>query len=162
VKTLLILRHAKSSWKNHQLADHDRPLKKRGRRDAPRVGELLQDESLFPDFILCSTAKRARETLDLLVDACGYDGEIEYNRDLYHTDAEDILEVLSELPEEYDSVMVVGHNPGLEELVEILSDEWVRLPTAALAHIELPIGGWDELTEYSEGELVNLWLPRDL
>jgi phosphohistidine phosphatase len=162
VKSLLILRHAKSSWKNYHLADHDRPLKKRGKRDAPRMGEFIRDEGMLPDYIVCSTAKRARDTLDLLVDASGYDGDIEYHRDLYHTDPEDIIEILSDLPDKYQSVMVVGHNPGLEELVEMLSDEWVRLPTAALAQIKLSIEGWDEITEFTEGDLINVWLPRDL
>lgn len=162
MKTLLVLRHAKSSWADASLADHDRPLKKRGRRDAPRMGELIRDEGLTPDLIVSSTAKRARQTAAPVAEACGYEGEVQFTRDLYHADPEEIVQVLRPLPDEAERVLIVGHNPGLEDLVEALTDGYERMPTAALAQIELPIERWADLREDTEGELIALWLPREL
>lgn len=162
MKTVLILRHAKSSWKHAGLADHDRPLNKRGKRDAPRMGVLLREKNLFPDLILCSSAKRARSTIDLFVESSGYEGEVRVSRDLYAHYADAYVEALRALDDQYVRVMVVGHNPGLEELLALLTGEWHRLPTAALAQVRLPINRWEELDEDIEGELVNLWLPKEL
>lgn len=162
MKTLLILRHAKSSWSNPVLADHDRPLNKRGKRDAPRMGELLRREEMLPDLIISSTARRARDTAQIVAEHSGCDGQIWLERDLYAAEAEEILGVLATLPDEHTCVMVVGHNPGLEELLEALSGNYERLPTAALAQLYLPIAHWRDLNEETEGELVNLWRPKEL
>jgi phosphohistidine phosphatase len=162
MKTLLVLRHAKSSWKEPWLADHDRPLKKRGKQDAPRMGVLIRDEGLVPDIILSSTAKRAQITARVVAENCGYDGELELTRELYLADAEMYIETLRELPPEVETAMVVGHNPGLESLVEDLTGEWARMPTAALAQIALPIDSWDELDLDDQGKLVSLWRPREV
>jgi phosphohistidine phosphatase len=162
MKTLLILRHAKSSWKDDMLADHDRPLNRRGKEDAPRMGALLAEEGLIPDVILSSTAKRARSTADTVAESSGYDGEIVYTRDLYHADPESYLYVLRAQPASHESVMVVGHNPGLEELVDVLTGESQRLPTCALVQVSLPLEGWEALTDETEGTLVNIWRPREI
>lgn len=167
MKTLLILRHAKSSWKDDELPDHDRPLNKRGKQDAPRMGKLLRDEDLIPDLILSSDAERARATAELVVEECHYEGEITYLRDLYAAEAEAYLEALAQLGGESPRVMVVGHNPGLEELVQDLTGEYQPLPTAALAQVALPLDHWSELdpnaqVEIAPGKLVNLWRPKDL
>lgn len=162
MKTLLILRHAKSSWKETGLADHDRPLNKRGLRDAPRMGKLLREEGLVPDLILGSTARRAKKTAEAVAEASGYEGEIQLEAGLYAAGPEAYLEALHVLPEEVQNVLVVGHNPGLEELVELLTGEAVSLPTAALARVALPVESWGSLTEEIEGELVRLWVPREL
>lgn len=162
MKTLLILRHGKSSWSNLRLADHDRPLKARGKRDAPRMGRLLRDEELTPHLIISSTAKRALATAELTALACDYDGEIETTRDFYHAAPEAYIERLQELPGEVERVLVVGHNPGMEELIAELTGEEERFPTAALAQVALPIERWDQLHEATEGELINLWRPKEL
>jgi phosphohistidine phosphatase len=162
MKILLLLRHAKSSWKDESLADQDRPLAKRGLRDAPRVGKLLNDANLLPDLILSSTARRARQTVELVTDAAGYTGEVSWLDDLYAAAPEEILELLSALPAYYTTVMVVGHNPGLEELMALLTDQVDSLTTAALAQIDLPLDGWDQLTDETQGKLVNIWRPREL
>ena len=117
MKTLLILRHAKSSWKNTGLADHDRPLTKRGKRDAPRMGRLLRDENLTPDLIVSSTAKRALDTAEAVAEASGYEGEVESRPEFYMAGPEAYLRALRALSDDYECVMVIGHNPGLEELV---------------------------------------------
>ena len=162
MKTLLILRHAKSSWKYSTLADHDRPLKPRGRRDAPRMGSLIKDEDLVPNLILSSTAKRTRTTTELVAEACSYDGKIEFRRDLYNAWTSDLIDILRGVKSKHNCVMIVGHNPGLEELLYVLTDQEEWLPTAALAQIQLPIKRWNKLDDETEGKLVNLWRPREL
>ena len=166
MKTVLILRHAKSSWKRPELDDHDRPLNKRGKLDAPRIGELMRKEELLPDFILCSTARRARSTAEAAAQASGYEGEILYTRDLYAAGPEAYLEAMSALDDQYACVMVVGHNPGLEELLEELTGEAEHLPTGALARVDLDIQGWQELSgevcAEPCGRLAGLWTPRAL
>ncbi len=162
MKTLLLMRHAKSSWSETGLADHDRPLNKRGRQAAPEMGNLLRTEGLAPDLILCSTARRARQTAKEVALACGYEGTIEAQRDLYYSDASCYLDILRHLPDRVNQVLVVGHNPETEELVEMLTGCDERMTTAAIAHIELPISQWHELNEALDAPLVHLWRPRDL
>jgi phosphohistidine phosphatase len=162
MKTLLILRHAKSSWKHEGLPDHDRPLKKRGKRDAKRIGLFLAGEDLVPHCIVSSTAKRARKTAKRVAKACGYAGEILLERDLYNAGPMGYIRVLQDLDDADHRVMVVGHNPGLEVLLEVLTGETRWLPTAALARVDLPIERWDQMREYLDGELVDLWTPKAL
>lgn len=162
MKTLLVLRHAKSSWKHPELADHDRPLNKRGKQDAPRIGALLRAEDLIPDLIISSTAVRARATAAAVSEASGYTGEIKLTRALYAAAPEAYLEVLRGLPDEYGRVMVVGHNPGLAELVEMLTGEAEAMPSGALARLTLPVQRWRALNETTEGELIGVWRPREL
>ncbi len=162
MKTLLILRHAKSSWDNLYLSDFERPLSKRGKYDAPRMGKLLRREELVPDLIISSSAKRAMATAESVALASDYENEITFTRDLYHADPESYIEALVTVDDNVNCVMVVGHNPGIEEFVEQLSGEWERMPTAALAQIRLPINRWSELTFDSEGNLVSVWRPKEL
>lgn len=161
MKTLLILRHAKSSWKDEGLPDHDRPLNKRGKRDAPRVGRLILQQGLVPDLIVSSTAKRARSTAKRVAKACGYAGEIRLTPHFYHAPAGTYIEVLNHLPDDYWRVMVVGHNPGMEELMARLGRN-CEMPTAALANVALPIDRWNQLDGATEGKLVHVWHPRNL
>lgn len=162
MKTLLLLRHAKSSWKYPDLADHDRPLNKRGKQAAPRIGQLLRDENLLPDLILSSTAARAQTTARKVAKASGYAGDIRVTRELYEAGPETYLELLRAVADDYTRVLVVGHNPDLEMLLEQLTDEAETLPTAALALVELDINHWQELNEATEGKLVRVWRPKEL
>ena len=163
MKTLLVLRHAKSSWKDASLADHDRPLNKRGKKNAPAMGRLIEDKRLTPAWIAASTAVRARKTAEAVAKGSGYSGEVHYTKKLYLASPAEILAVVREMaPESANRILLVGHNPGLEELVGALTDERQPFPTAALACITLPIESWSELGGATEGELVQLWRPRDL
>ena len=163
MKTLLILRHAKSSWKHPDLDDIDRPLNKRGRQDAPRIGALLRELGLLPDLILSSPARRAHDTAQIVADHCGYGrDEIRFKSQLYLADTPAYIDVLSQLPPDAQTVLVVGHNPDLEILLEDLTGEHHPMPTAALAQIELPISSWAEFDPECEGKLVHLWQPRQL
>jgi phosphohistidine phosphatase len=162
LKTLLLLRHAKSSWAEAGRADHDRPLNARGLRDAPRMGELLRDEGLEPDGVVASTARRARETADLVVDAGGFDGAVALDEDLYGADVDAILEVVRRYGAAAQTLLVVGHNPGMEEVLEHLTDAQEHMATATLAAIEVAIDDWGELDDGTVGRLVGLWRPREL
>lgn len=162
MKTLLILRHAKSDWNNSRLSDYDRPLNGRGKQDAPRMGRLLRDEALVPDLIITSSAKRALSTAEAVATASGYEHEIKYTRRLYHAAPEQYIEILQEAGGDYERVMVVGHNPGIEYLVDLLTDVDERMPTAALAQVELPIAQWTDLDDEVVGKLVNVWRPKEL
>jgi phosphohistidine phosphatase len=162
MKTLLLLRHAKSSWKDASLDDHDRPLNKRGKQDAPCMGRLLRDEGPVPDVIVSSTAKRARKTAEKVAETSGYGGKIEFSEKLYHAEPEAMTRILSGLPEEHGNAMLVGHNPGLEEFLELLTGQYQRVPTAALLQVQLDIGSWKELESNRSGRLVKQWLPREL
>ena len=162
MKTLLILRHAKSSWEHSELTDHDRPLNKRGKRDAPRMGKLLRVQGLVPDLIISSTAKRARSTAKIVARKSGYKEEVELTSAFYLASPREYISVLRMLSDDYGRVMVVGHNPGMEELVEKLTGEPEIMTTAALAHVLLPIDQWSQLGEETAGELVHLWHPREL
>jgi phosphohistidine phosphatase len=162
MKTLLILRHAKSDWGDSRLPDHDRPLNKRGKQEAPLIGELIRAQNLTPDLILSSSAKRARRTAELAAEACGYVGEILHSRDLYLAGPEGYIEVINIMAEDENIVMVVGHNPGMEELVDALTGESVTMTTANLAQVELPIQSWRDLQEHTEGKMINLWRPKEI
>ena len=162
MKTLLLMRHAKSSWKEKDIPDHDRPLNKRGRHDAPLMGELLIDRELIPQRILCSSALRARQTAEGIAQKVDFQGDIVYLEQLYMAEAEGYLHVLRELPDDLERVMIVGHNPGLETLLQILSGRIESLSTAVLAHLVLPIDRWAGLNGETEGEMVEIWRPKDL
>ena len=164
MKTLLVLRHGKSSWTDRGRADHDRPLAKRGKRDALRMARLISAHALVPDVVLSSTALRAKDTAERVVAAWrGSAPSVRYDRSLYHAGPDAIVDVLRRVrPPDAGRVMLVGHNPGLEELVEVLAGEAETLPTAALAHITLGIDRWSELRPRVRGMLVNVWCPKEL
>jgi phosphohistidine phosphatase len=161
MKTLILMRHAKSSWKEPELADHERPLNKRGEKDAPRMGRLLKDKKLVPDHIFSSTAVRARQTVEGLVDKSGFKHNIDYIDGLYMAEPSGVIEILKQTPDKVDSVLLVGHNPGLEGLVQILSRKVESLPTGSIARLSLPIDRWEELSLSTEGKLKNIYRPRE-
>lgn len=162
MKTLLVLRHAKSSWNNAGMGDHERPLNKRGKADAPRMGKLIKAEGLTPDLIISSTANRALMTAERVALAADYEEVIETNRNFYLAPPEVYIHFLSGVSNDHERVMVVGHNGGVEDLINVLTGTWEQMPTAALAQISLPINDWSELSEETEGKLVNHWTPKQL
>src|SRR5262245_30036007 len=162
MKTLLLLRHAKSSWKDSEVEDHERPLNKRGKDDAPKMGRLLQEENLLPDLIISSSAKRCRRTAESVIVASGYRGETRICGDLYEADAGKLRDFLSKLDGSTSRVLLIAHNPGMEELLEPLVGEYTPLSTAALAQIDLPLDGWGQLTSEVNGSLIKVWQPREL
>ena len=163
MKTLLVLRHAKSSWKDTSLEDHDRPLNKRGKRSAPLMGKLIKDNKLVPDLIISSTAVRAKTTAEAVAKASKYSSDLHLEPRLYLAGIHTMIRVLQEIPPgTADRVMIVGHNPGQEDLIRQLTGHDERFPTAALAQIELPIDRWADMEAEAEGKLVNLWRPKEI
>ena len=162
MKELLILRHAKSSWDSPTLDDHDRPLNKRGLRDAPRMGELIREKGCVPDHVICSTAERTRQTVHYVCEGCKFGGDVEFLETLYGTSTEAYIRIIRGVRDDVGRLMVVGHNPTLEDLVSELSGEDHRFPTAALAYFRVSIKHWKDLSRESEAELMDLWRPKDL
>ena len=168
MKTVLLLRHAKSDWGEPSLADFDRPLANRGLKDAPRMGKVLQDFNIVPDKIIASPAKRAKQTTELAAKACGYHKSITWAPSFYGGDSEDLIDALKHLPDTVERAMLVGHNPTMEETAVALllnseanlDDEYaIRIPTAGLMCLELQIMEWAAL---EPGDAVLRWylIPR--
>jgi len=160
MKTLYILRHAKSSWDDASLADFDRPLNGRGERAAPFMGKLMKKTGLLPDVVLSSPAARAKSTARLAVRSADLDAEIKFDDRIYEASPQSLRQVVSEVDNSNLSAMVVGHNPGIEGFIRFLTGENESMPTAALAVIELDIKKWDEV-DTGCGELQALFRPRD-
>jgi phosphohistidine phosphatase len=145
------MRHAKSDWNDGSLSDYHRPLAPRGLKDAPRMGEVLSLFDCVPDWILASPAQRARETAELVADACDFLGEIQCVDDFYGGGSADLIEALQTLPPEVDVALLVGHNPTMEETAAALLAESrpglvsrcrLQMPTAALACIDQDATDW--------------------
>lgn len=160
MKTLYILRHAKSSWDDMEMSDFDRPLNERGRKAAPFMGELMAEKGLEPYVILSSPAKRAKSTAQMVKSAGKFDAEIWYEDRIYEASPRALSEVVSETDDAYKSLMVVGHNPGIEGFIRYLTGKLEPMPTAALAVIDLNIDSWDLINE-GRGELKKIFRPKD-
>lgn len=141
--------------------DWQRPLNERGRHDAPRAGEWLRRRGLTPGLIITSDAIRARSTAEAVATASGYVGEIVQEPSLYLARPEDVIELLAAIGDEARSVMIVGHNPGLEELVGQLTGEAHGMPTTGLFVLDVPITKWRELDITIEASIAESWQPRD-
>jgi phosphohistidine phosphatase len=126
------------------------------------MGELVREYGLIPDVVLASDAVRARLTAEAVAEAARYAGKILLDPHLYLASPADILSILATVRENAETVMIVGHNPGLEKLVEQLTGEREDLPTAALAQISLPIDHWRDVRLSTRGTLVGLWRPKEL
>ncbi len=160
MRTLLLMRHAKSSWNDPSMTDHERPLNDRGVHDAPRMGERIADRGPVPDLVLCSTARRAVETADAVLAAIEFEGRLEHFDDLYHASPAAITEVVRESGGEAGCLLVVCHNPGIEEMVERLGGEYERMPTAAVARFAYS-GEWSEF-DRERFTLLEVDRPKEL
>lgn len=159
MKTLFLLRHSKSSWKDTRLDDHDRPLNGRGRDEALLVGEYMRQRGLTPAFVAVSTARRAMQTAAEVLGVLRYNGLVRVSRDLYLAEAESLLAFIAKTPARYPNLLVIAHNPGLELLLESLTGQAVPMPTSSLVHIELPIETWRELSPDQNSTLLENWHP---
>jgi phosphohistidine phosphatase len=169
-RTLLLLRHAKSSWDDAALSDHDRPLAPRGERAARLIASHLRAEGIIPALVLCSSARRTRETLAALQPVLGESTEVRIEDRLYGAGATTILAILRAVDAAVSSVMVIGHNPGLEDVAVALAGDGegaalrqlrAKFPTGALATLELRGPSWAQL-DRGDAFLASIVLPRDL
>jgi phosphohistidine phosphatase len=165
MKTLLLMRHAKSSWKESNIPDHDRPLNRRGKHDAPLMGKLLRDQKMNLDLIISSTALRAETTANLIAKAVGYKGKVVLDKSIYNAEPMDLLTLLSNSSDENNSILLIGHNPTVEETVQMLTNSpEITMATCAIAHLTLSIDTWTDLKEKQtfSSKLENFWTPKEL
>lgn len=171
MKTLGLFRHAKSDWNDQRARDFDRPLNKRGRKGAAVMGRHIIDHGAKWERVLASPAVRSAETIELAAKAVGQTVPAEWDRRLYLASSDNLADVLRELPDSTGSVLMVGHNPGLEDLIfDLVPDDGSsplraiveeKFPTATFAVLELDIAGWSDLDEGC-ARLVHIKRPRDL
>jgi phosphohistidine phosphatase len=168
MRHLWLLRHAKSSWDDADLDDHDRPLGPRGERAAAAMASHLQVAGVRPQLVLCSSALRARRTLGIVLASLGDRLEVRIDPELYTFDAEVLLGRLRSVPDDVSSLLLVGHNPAVQELALLVADGGAsrrrvaeKLPTGALVTIALADAPWTRLGE-SDAEIEGLVVPRRL
>ncbi|MCU0691750.1 MAG: histidine phosphatase family protein [Polyangiaceae bacterium] len=159
MKKLLLLRHAKSGWDDN-LDDHERPLNARGKKAAPRMGKLLREQRLRPDLIVTSTATRALKTARVVAEACGYEGPVQQDRSLYLASPAQYVRVAQNVDDGVVCLLLVGHNPGIELLVEQLTGIPERMPTAALCLVNVPIAAWCAFDATCRCSLQRVWRPK--
>jgi len=160
MKTLYLLRHAKSSWDDLELEDFDRPLNDRGKKAAPLMGKVMRERKVEPDLILCSPSKRTKQTVKLVLDAAKIKTDVTYVDSIYESSTQNLLKVLGE-QSKADSILMIGHNPGMSDLLRSLTGESQHFPTACLANIELDIDKWRAI-KGGAGKLVWILRPREL
>jgi phosphohistidine phosphatase len=168
VRTVILLRHAKSSWADPALADIDRPLAPRGQRAARRIAKYIRRKKIRPAIVLCSPSFRTRQTLEAIAPSLGEDSSVEFVEELYAASEDDLIHRLQALPESVDSVMLIGHNPGLQKLGLSLASRGADLPrleekfpTCALATLLVDSRSWVEL-QPGDAELLAYVVPRQL
>ncbi len=162
MKTLLVMRHAKSGPAQHGMEDHARPLNERGRQDAPQMGRFLAQQGLRPGVVISSTAKRARKTAELVAKALEFTGTIEATETLYLAEPSKYIQRLALLDDTIDTALLIGHNPAIEGLITKLSGEPVVMPTAAVARIDLDISDWAGVGKTKTGSLKAVWRPKEI
>lgn len=163
MKTLTIIRHAKSSWNDPSLTDFQRPLNKRGVRDAPRIGEALHERGVSFDAVLCSDAQRAMQTLSLLGQGMAIDEEIvAYRHDMYGATANHLVSCIAEQPDSLSSIALVGHNPGMEDLAYKLAEQPVgHMSTCNVVQLLFECSKWSDLSP-GTGKAALILRPREL
>jgi phosphohistidine phosphatase len=161
MKTLLLLRHAKSDWGDSSLRDFDRPLAERGERDAPRIGKALRKRGVTPDVIIASPAARAKATVQAAMKAAKVELDVTFDESIYGASSAELMKIIRRLPDTSGCALLVGHNPGFEDLVGRLSGSQEHMPTAALACIEFQIEHWDAVND-EQGKLAWLLTPKRL
>jgi phosphohistidine phosphatase len=148
MKTLYIIRHAKSSWDDPTLTDFERPLNNRGKKDAPEMAKRLEKRNVMPDLLLSSPAERAITTCKAIAEKIQYPlSKIKTDKNLYHAEDAEILRIIQSLDNSYNCVWIFGHNPGLTDFVNLVADAGIdNIPTAGVVACTLTINLWDEVS----------------
>jgi phosphohistidine phosphatase len=162
MRTLYLLRHAKSSWKDATLRDFDRPLKGRGRHAAEQIGQVLAQEKLSSALVISSPAVRARETTELVLESAGLKLKPQFEERIYEADVRTLLAVVQAIPDSSATAILVGHNPGFENLLSYLTGDHRHMPTCALAKIEFDAASWSEVSQEETGRLEMFVTPKEL
>lgn len=161
MKLLYLVRHAKSSWDESYISDHDRKLNARGEKDAPKMGDIFNSNGYHPDILYSSSAKRAHLTAKIIAKKLEYPVEnIVVTNRIYEAATNDLINILSEIDDKFESLMLFGHNPSLTVLSNLLTNKYIdNLPTCAAAVIELNIDSWKEI-ESDCGKLIAFEYPK--
>ncbi|MCB9207927.1 MAG: histidine phosphatase family protein [Ignavibacteriales bacterium] len=161
MKTLYLIRHAKSSWDFPNLSDFERPLNERGQRDAPFMGKLLSERIKSPQIIYSSPAKRAITTAEIIAEFLGYDvNSIIKNENIYEAAVSDLMRIINNNSDEYSSLMLFGHNPGFTLISNYLADKKItNLPTCGFVQIDFNLNSWNNI-EGSSGNLMHFEYPK--
>ncbi len=163
MKKLYILRHAKSDWSDPNLDDFDRGLKKRGKNDIKLISNWLKEQGIQPDFIISSPAKRAKKTLKVLKNILNIKkDDIKFDSNVYEANIEYLVDMLSKLDDRENEVLLIGHNPSLNELAGFLSDTIItNIPTSGIVAIEFDIKSWSEIKN-TKGNIIFFQYPKKL
>ena len=160
MKHLLVMRHAKSSWDDPGFADIDRPLNERGKRTAPFMGALMRRRDLLPDCIISSPADRALTTARLAKEGGAFDAPLETDDRIYEASPNTLRQIVANTDNACASVLLVGHNPGLEGVIRYLTGETHAMPTGAVAVIDLDVENWQQV-DAGVGTLIKIYKPRE-
>jgi phosphohistidine phosphatase len=160
MRILYLLRHAKSSWNDPTLRDFDRPLKKRGREAAERIGERMALETLSNPLVICSPAVRTRETAQIVLSKANLQVE-RFDERIYEASLRELVQIVTEIPNDNEVAIMIGHNPGFEELLSFLTGEHRRMPTCALAKVRFGDVSWNDVRA-GEGSLEWFIAPKEL
>lgn len=145
MKKLFIIRHAKSSWKDYSLDDFDRPLNKRGFLNAPLMGKYLKDKNIVPDIILSSPALRAKTTAEIIANKVKYKKQIVYEESIYEVDINTLHNIITSLKNKYNIAFIIGHNPGLNLLVDNYVGFDENIPTCGVVELEIKSDSWENI-----------------
>jgi phosphohistidine phosphatase len=161
MKTLILIRHAKSSWDNTALSDFERPLSDRGYRDAPRMAKRLKEKDLAPNLLLASPANRALTTAKIIAEGIDYPVEnIQTNRSIYHAGEDELLSIVQHLPDSTDVVMLFGHNPGFTDFANSLTNSRIdNIPTCGIFSCQFDADSWQDVN-WGNGKVLFFDFPK--
>lgn len=162
-RRLILLRHAKSSWKSDAVNDHGRPLNKRGRRDAPRVAAALRELDWVPDHVLASDSERTRETFARMAASLDFEGSALFLPDLYHGGVDELRHAVAGVDGAHETLLLLGHNPGWEEAAEWLTGQETVLKTGCAALLSVDAPSWPQAMQSRDAWCIDTVLrPREL
>ncbi|WP_066157277.1 SixA phosphatase family protein [Aliarcobacter cryaerophilus] len=148
MKELILIRHAKSSWSNPLLEDFERPLNKRGAKNAPFMAKVLKQKEVNPDLIISSPSKRTKQTLDFFIKEFDYKGEIIFEESIYEAPFKNLLKVVKNIDDKHKTIFLFGHNPGLNDLADFLLGRFEEnIPTSGVLKINFNISKWEDIKE---------------
>lgn len=160
MKKLFIIRHAKSDWSDTSLDDFDRPLNNRGLKNAPFMGKLLKEKGVMPDLIISSSANRTFTTAQIFASQLGYLGDILLDKNLYEVSANTIESIVKNVSDNFDTIFLIGHNPGLQMFAETISKfEVDNMPTCAVVEIDFKVDSWKDISR-KESKLISYDYPK--
>ena len=160
MKKLFLIRLAKSSWEDLRLDDFDRPLNKRGEKDAPFMAELLKEKNIIPDLIISSPSLRTKLTAEIIAEKIGFIDKISFDKTIYEAPLSNLKRAINNIDNSFNSIVFVGHNPGLHELAQELCDiEVDNIPTCAIVEIEFDVDSWDKISK-KNAKLISYEYPK--